>query len=146
MSEMIERVARAICAAADDHLRCTSPDCGCKATGARAKAAIAAMREPAQDMTPAYSRALKNHIEAIPALERAGRVGLRGRGGWLVPDHEKAKTRWQAMIDAAIDAELPRVQMNTLKEHEMHETAPNAQQNQRNDREKPLFSMPPLPW
>ena len=66
MNDVIERVARAICGADGDH--CVWPDCGCSH---RARAAIAALREPTMSM-----------------IAR----GVQANG---------TKAAWQAMIDDA---------------------------------------------
>jgi hypothetical protein len=74
MSEMIERVARALCKA-DGVDRCIYPDCGCPHEY-RARAAIEALREP------------------TPAMIEAGIQCGDGYGS--------QPGTWQAMIDQAL--------------------------------------------
>ena len=83
MTEMRDRVARAIC---NSHIlegECWGPECGCwKAATHEAKAAIAALREPSVEMTQA-------------AHEVSG------------VSHKVAILDWCAMIDKALEHRRP---------------------------------------
>jgi len=89
---------------------------------------IESIREPSQAMLRSYSHALRVYIHSIPEAERAGRWGLCGRQGYIIPDHEKARARWYAM-HAALLAECSRVQLNSTQGHTKDKTAPKGKQN-----------------
>jgi hypothetical protein len=55
--------------------------------------------EPTLAMCTAYERAMKDHIEKLPASIRHRRRMFPG--GYLVPEAIKLKIRWQAMLKAA---------------------------------------------
>jgi hypothetical protein len=106
MSEMVEKVARAIragrgcgnefpcpfCEWGPDELTEQFDETGCIWL---ARAAIEAMREPTEAMARAYKTALKVHIDALPDK-------IRVPGGFVVDEPLKMRLRWQAMIDAAL--------------------------------------------
>jgi hypothetical protein len=88
MSEMVERVAKAICLA--DHGYDVSSDLAPIVTGqynARARAAIAAMREPTDDVRQALGH-IDEHVDKHSRTEH----GIRVAGSVC----------WQRGIDAAL--------------------------------------------
>lgn len=99
MSEMIERVAKAI-ALADFG---TADEWAVAISVHAARAAMEAMREPTSKMNASACNALKKHIESFSDEERARRwEGRQDAAGWRVPNKEKHRVRYQAMIDAAL--------------------------------------------
>lgn len=70
-----------------------------------AAAALQAIREPTPDMLAAYATALRAEINSYTEAERKARWGKQTRRGYQVPEWEKAKARYKAMIDAALTSQ-----------------------------------------
>lgn len=74
---------------------------------ASAQAVIKAMREPTHGMTAKACNALKRHIDSFTEAEREQRwPGRKDDNGWRVPNKEKHRVRYQAMVDAALGASV----------------------------------------
>lgn len=106
MSEMVERVALALYDQAlreEPELDVFEADRSHWMTTART--AIAAMREPTQEMIVASNGALKVFIDSLSPEERSAHRPHRPTKGppqLKVPPHKKSRIRYQAMIDEAL--------------------------------------------
>lgn len=113
MSDMIERVARAIEPAIWDmfdeiknaspeerEAYKNSPNGKLFQSMRQACEAIEAMREPTPEMIAANNAALKGHIDTLPDVVKLIHHGKQA--GYMVPRDVKARVRWQAMIDEAL--------------------------------------------
>jgi hypothetical protein len=107
MSEMVERVAKALWAVSaepenGDSWEALSEDWRDNFR-THSRTAIEAMREPTSAMAAKACNALKRHIDSLSEEERETRwPGRKDDKGWRVPNKEKHKVRYQAMIDAAL--------------------------------------------